>query len=164
MLNHCPDDPTALDALVDGELPAPERDALERHLASCPRCRRELEALLVLRTLVTSSAAESPVPPELVARVRRDLDQARALAAPPSARPWRPRALQAALVLAGLSLGFAAGRWSISPEPPPLHVAARAPEARPRALVYPDENRIELRSSLRAFDPDRIQAGEDSHE
>jgi anti-sigma factor RsiW len=32
-----------LSAYVDGELGAPDRAALDQHLAACPRCRKDLE-------------------------------------------------------------------------------------------------------------------------
>lgn len=39
---------------LDGDLPAPERDAVERHLADCPACRSECDAL---RGLLAETAA-----------------------------------------------------------------------------------------------------------
>lgn len=35
----------ALSELLEGTLPSPQREALERHLAGCPGCRALLESL-----------------------------------------------------------------------------------------------------------------------
>ncbi len=44
MIDSCKD-PGLLSALLDGELPPEEKQAVERHLRSCPDCRRQMEAL-----------------------------------------------------------------------------------------------------------------------
>jgi hypothetical protein len=41
-----------LSAYLDGELPASAREPLERHLAGCAECRRELDALREVRALL----------------------------------------------------------------------------------------------------------------
>lgn len=147
MMSECPVDPTTLDAYVDGELPRSEQDALERHLRSCERCERVVHASRALRTLVGSSATEPPLPLELAARVRRDLTRARELE---RFGRLRPRLASAALVLLGLTLGFAAGRFSAAPKAPPpvAESAAVTPSSARRAIFYPDANRIETVSVL----------------
>ena len=50
-----------LSAYIDGELPSAEAQQLEAHLASCAECRRELDELRQLRTLLR--ALPSPRPP-----------------------------------------------------------------------------------------------------
>ncbi len=44
---NCPDE-TMLNDLIDGELATDRRESLERHLAGCDRCRREVEATRAL--------------------------------------------------------------------------------------------------------------------
>lgn len=69
------DDPcqTALaqiDALLDGDLPAAEREALTRHMAACPACRARHQALR--RTVAACRAhPESPaaLPPDVELRL-----------------------------------------------------------------------------------------------
>ena len=57
-----------LAGLVDGELGADEVERVERHLAGCPVCRRELEAQSLVRTrLMRESRIQTS--PELAARV-----------------------------------------------------------------------------------------------
>jgi hypothetical protein len=52
----CTDVRAALPLLVYGE-PIPEDSALRQHLADCPECRREHEALLGVRRLLSDSVA-----------------------------------------------------------------------------------------------------------
>ncbi len=54
-------------SLLDGELAAPERHALETHLASCGTCRQEMEAVMALRG--TWREARAPAP-EAADRIR----------------------------------------------------------------------------------------------
>jgi len=74
-----PDDPghphDLLSALPDGELTAPEREQVDRHLAGCPACRDRLEDL---RRLSAATAADPvpPVPADLASRIRGRIDQA----------------------------------------------------------------------------------------
>jgi anti-sigma factor RsiW len=62
-----------LTELVDNRLDGAARAEVEAHLAVCPECRARLDRL---RRLKASLAASSPsdVPPELLARVERALD------------------------------------------------------------------------------------------
>lgn len=62
---HLPEED--LVALLDGELPLPERVALERHLAGCARCldlRARLERALAM---LAAELAETPAPAEAAA-------------------------------------------------------------------------------------------------
>ncbi|MCG3120023.1 MAG: hypothetical protein ALAOOOJD_02587 [bacterium] len=77
---------------VDGLLPAPEKLAFERHLATCSDCQHEVEFLLALRRQVA----------ELPARIEPPLDLWPGIAkrtAPPS--HWRQEALQRLKTLFG---------------------------------------------------------------
>src|SRR3972149_6545644 len=53
-----------ISALLDGDLAAPEREAVDRHLAGCPSCRDLLEDL---RRLAAAAAADPPPPGEPIA-------------------------------------------------------------------------------------------------
>ncbi|MFO7897463.1 MAG: zf-HC2 domain-containing protein [Planctomycetota bacterium] len=73
-----------LDEYVDGELSAEREAAVDRHLAECPTCRAELEAVERTAELVRSLPRE-PAPPGLAeavaARVRRSARRRRRAAA-----------------------------------------------------------------------------------
>ena len=43
-MKNCQDIQPELSAYVDGELTPPQRVEIEAHVASCPRCQRELAA------------------------------------------------------------------------------------------------------------------------
>ncbi len=58
-----------LQLLLDGRLPSERRAAIEGHLARCPRCQRELDALRRVKAAVREGLPERAVPPEVVARV-----------------------------------------------------------------------------------------------
>ena len=63
-----------LSAYLDGELPTPQRDALEGHLAGCDRCERFGGAFgSVVEVLRRELAAWEAVPDEVSARLRRRL-------------------------------------------------------------------------------------------
>ena len=47
---------------VDGQLPRPQRDELDRHLAGCAECREERDDLMALDTLLQTSGV--PVRPD----------------------------------------------------------------------------------------------------
>jgi anti-sigma factor RsiW len=49
-------------AFVDGMLPAAERAALEQHLASCERCRGELDSFKQTMAAVQKSSPVTPSP------------------------------------------------------------------------------------------------------
>lgn len=52
--NDCPE-PPRIGALLDGELPAADAAALERHVASCPKCTAEVAALRAVARFVRSA-------------------------------------------------------------------------------------------------------------
>ena len=58
-----------LQLLLDGRLPRERQVEVEAHLAGCGRCRRDLEALRLVRIGVREGLSEHPVPPALAARV-----------------------------------------------------------------------------------------------
>jgi anti-sigma-K factor RskA len=97
-------------AYLLGALPSDERERFERHLATCPECRREVEELSVAADALPSAAPPVTPPPELKQRIMAVVDaEASLLAAAgsradaPEAPPRRERR------------GFFARRWSFRP-------------------------------------------------
>lgn len=88
----------ALQAFLDGCLEGEQRRAVERHLASCARCRSELSVLRWTRDRV-GDLARAPVPPGLTERLRAALDAEDAGRARGGLPRWLPLAA-AALVVA----------------------------------------------------------------
>ena len=93
-----------LTLLVDGRLPAERRGEVEAHLAACARCRRELDALRLVKSGVHDALPEHAVPPALAARVSAALDVESARGPAP---PRRAIALRWATFI-GLPLAAAA--------------------------------------------------------
>ena len=69
--------PDRMSAHLDGELPSPQRDRMQRHLGECVKCRRTFAGLtLVVETLRRLPAAQpARTPAELAASVRVRLGQ-----------------------------------------------------------------------------------------
>jgi anti-sigma factor RsiW len=99
----CPTCEAMVDAYLDGELTATETAAFEQALASCPGCRRRLEAMRDLSGLLRALPAE-PAPDLLRARIDREL---RAIAGRP-AWNFRRSAVAASLIVA-LGIGWLGG-------------------------------------------------------
>ena len=109
-----------LHAYVDGAVQPEMGAAMQAHAASCPSCRRQVEALTQLGAVLRTAAPNSPVPEGFAGRV-----MARAVAqkapAPLRLLPWLPsfdwwqemagpaRAAAAAVLIAGLALGAVMG-------------------------------------------------------
>ena len=114
-------------AVIDGELPADERRAVEDHLTGCPECARAYEAQEGLRARL-HGAGTYAVPPGLEARVRAALD-AQTRRAP--VRPWQSYTRLAAsyVLAAGLGAAVAAGALarSVASTRPSAAAAAAAP-------------------------------------
>ncbi len=117
-----------LDAFHDGELTAPQRARLERHLGRCPGCAGEVQALRRLHeALASASVAE---PPEAVwaafwPQVRTRLSGPSSDPEPVWQRAWRavtshPRlALAPALAAASLAVLAVVAPWRQPPPPAP---------------------------------------------
>lgn len=112
-------------AYLDGELPDDKARAVQSHLETCPRCRKEFETFQRLWDLL--AAAPVAVPPDLPDRVLARL-------APPRRRWWADLALAASFVL-GIFLGGKLGLGLyevVSREadsgPPGIELLAEAPE------------------------------------
>ena len=69
--------PDRMSGHLDGELPAAQRDRIQRHLGQCAECRRVLAGLTVvveaLRKLPAAPSAQAPA--QVAASVRVRLDQ-----------------------------------------------------------------------------------------
>jgi hypothetical protein len=80
----CPDR-QLLSVYLDGELPSPWKEKMERHLASCPRCREILDAWRNLSVCL----AETPDMGEARDRVWERLGASAGQAAGPGRVSWR---------------------------------------------------------------------------
>lgn len=123
---RCDHDRARIALLLDGELPAPERDAVTRQSSDCTDCRRYRDELIALRSqLRRARAAPSGA---LADRLRMRLDYEAAEMASMPARPETPRrraiqlldrlrpygqayGRQAAALLAACLLSIAATLW-----------------------------------------------------
>lgn len=65
----CPERHDALSALVDGAFGDPDRARLRAHLADCPGCAQEVDALRRIRDRVRSSAPDPTAPQDLAQRL-----------------------------------------------------------------------------------------------
>lgn len=104
----CPDR-DILSAFIDGEVGAPWREAIERHLAACASCRTFVEGLRATRRAIRQDGAPDCSGP--MERVRRGII-ARAAARPAAVRLWRrslrvPLPLAAAAAAAVIGIGVA---------------------------------------------------------
>jgi hypothetical protein len=105
-----------LSAFVDGELTVLERLGAERHLETCAACRRELELLTAVSSLLRGEGRSVPEPPAWES-VRETLATSR-----PPRSIWRGfiRAMAASIALvalAGLSFAIARLAWPSRTEP-----------------------------------------------
>jgi hypothetical protein len=111
-----------ISAYLDDELAVEERQAVDRHLALCERCRRDLASLKVLARAV----ADEPVPdlpPDLAERIGRRID-ASALPFPKRRRYLVPASIAATIGAIGL---LAVVQWR--------QRAPEAPAPRPEAVA-----------------------------
>ena len=65
-----------LQEFLDGRLDAPRQAEVQAHLAACPRCRSELEALRWVRDVALKQLPSEEVPSGLAARIASALDAA----------------------------------------------------------------------------------------
>ena len=65
-----------LQEFLDGRLDAPRQAEVRAHLAACPRCRSELEALRWVRDVALKQLPSEEVPSGLAARIASALDAA----------------------------------------------------------------------------------------
>lgn len=126
-------DPAAMDCreleslladYIGGELPGPARHRADAHLADCPACRAQVDALSAARDLVSAASGDD-------AWAGRAVGGAAAPARDARPAPWL-RALAAAAVIALVfAIGFAAGRNTSPPVAPRPDPARQAQVERP---------------------------------
>lgn len=107
-------------AAAYGDLDGRDREALDRHLAACPRCRAEAEALARLVARIPVTRPEPGI--DLVRAARRRIDEAEARRAVPAWR-WAAGALAAALLIVGAIALF----QGLPPRPEPGPLAGASP-------------------------------------
>ena len=66
---NCNDVSELIPSVLDGELRADERIAVEQHLNACPRCHKELELHSMTKRLIQQRLHRIPAPPELVNQI-----------------------------------------------------------------------------------------------
>lgn len=139
---RCDHDRARIALLLDGELPAPERTAVNIEAADCPDCRRYRDELLALRRQLRQARATPSAALADRLRLRLDYEAAEMAAAPARApapaparralqlldraRPHlRAYGLQAAALLAACILSIAATLWWVGqsggPRPDQAH-------------------------------------------
>lgn len=132
---------------VNGTLESEERALVERHLAHCKRCRREVEWLRELNAACATVAGESPA----ANRLRQRLAQPRTaveVAARRRVQPWS-RAVIAAQFAAMLVLGALLVR-SDEPDAPYRTLSAAASPASLVVVFDPATTESDFRHTLRA--------------
>jgi anti-sigma factor (TIGR02949 family) len=100
---RCDDARRRLDVYIDGELAETERGQLRDHLADCPECGRELEALDRLRQGIRQAAPVYRAPEALRSRVHLALRQEAATAR--ATKPAPGWLAYAASILLAVALG-----------------------------------------------------------
>lgn len=155
-----------LSAYVDDELGYDERATIDRHLAECDECRREIGALRLLTRAIADENVP-PVPVDLAARIGKRLDDATIV----RSRSWRfvvPATIAATLAAIGIlvTVQWREGRLPAptprEPEPksraqdeakpvdvPPPPAAAQPPPVAPQPQVSPPrEKEADRRDAL----------------
>jgi anti-sigma factor RsiW len=110
-----------LSAYADRQTGPLRRFLLGRHIATCPSCLAELEALQTLRTTLRTTLSVHRAPPALAMRIGSALPRH----APPSPRRYRPRFRLVGTAMAGglagilltLTLSMTLTRLSAPPDP-----------------------------------------------
>ena len=103
----CEDASRMISRLADGELSPSETEALRRHLASCPACRRESEVTRRLDAALRD-LPPPPVPEGMAERLRRGVAERTAKRHVSAAPAFRVLALAAALFFAVVVVYLAA--------------------------------------------------------
>jgi predicted anti-sigma-YlaC factor YlaD len=103
-----------LSRYLDGELGRWRRRRLDHHLAGCRACRAQLDA--DRRVWMLLDAAETPEPPDLLARLEARLTRADRA---PARRRWCAPVAYAAALLAFAGGGAAGGVYAAERRPPP---------------------------------------------
>lgn len=134
--------PQWLDAYVDGELDEAGRRALQRHLASCSRCREEVAELQALKGVLAASAPRLS-PADVQRQVAAVVGQVRFREAQRRRRQSGRRFFQGALLgslagtvaVAALGLVWLGGGWAGRPSGLSATVDAVVAEHSRRAML-----------------------------
>jgi len=106
-----------LPAYLDQELGIVDALAVERHLETCPDCRRDIEEQRSVSMRTRLGAAYFDAPPALRARIVAAVPTSQAPRARPArARAWLPRAAAALAVSLALAWGVSEYRAAPSPQ------------------------------------------------
>ncbi len=142
---------------VDGRLDAVRQAAIDSHVAGCDRCRREIEALRLVKLQLAAIRSASDIPVDLSARLRRALDEDdRRTGAGRSVWPARPALGWLALAAAIVVVVWAAAQLRSRPIPEQVAADLRAfaSSTLPLALNTSEPSALEahLRRSSLPFD------------
>ena len=113
-MDPCPEE--QLSGYLDGELPDAEARAIEAHVAACPRCAGELDALRQVRELAGRLTAPAVAEADWAAT----WDAVAARAVPAVARHrgagvWRVVRLALLPAAAAAAIALAVGFWAVGP-------------------------------------------------
>jgi mycothiol system anti-sigma-R factor len=111
----CRDYLDLVSADVDGELTAPERAAVEAHVASCARCTKLRRAQAEMRALVRSRATRHATPELLRERIAAELERQPAAESTPAPKAQRWRIIVGGAIAASLAFALAS---LLRPSPP----------------------------------------------
>lgn len=100
-MNDCRDVRDNLSAWIDGELPAAELLAVERHLVACPDCRAEADDLRRVQLAVTKMPLPF-LPRDMVVDINRAIDADELVARRPVKPAWRRPAVMGSLAAAAM--------------------------------------------------------------
>jgi len=64
-----------LETFLDGELSAEARDAIQGHLGGCVDCHQAFDFHAELKLVIARKCREEAIPPSLLARIERCLDE-----------------------------------------------------------------------------------------
>jgi hypothetical protein len=151
----CTDYEPLIGEYVDGDLDAPARAALERHLAACEPCRRLAEDLRAIRAAAMTLEPHAP-PPCVWTRITAALvDEGAGLESPPIRTRWRRPSLAAGLIVAVLAVGVSWIVWrDVSRVTPPANT--RPEIASPAS---PDQDPLQpLEADLKLAEDDYVKA------
>jgi len=151
----------ATGAYLLGALDEGERVAFEAHLAGCPACREEVEALLPAAQALPISVDPVTPPPSLKARIMADVEREASLLAaagpeadrPPARRRRRspriprlvPAARAAALLVVGVAIGVGVSALRGEPGRTVVAEVSGAPGATVQVELDGDEGRLTAR-------------------
>ena len=130
-----------ISAYVDGEIPSPDREEVEAHLARCESCARMATGFRELHLLAGSQSIPAVAPGEwglLRETLHRRAETAKVISSK-AFRRWTLAAV-AAVVLIGLACA-----WLLAPRAKPLESFAEWRSGQPPAEVKVDEETLYIK-------------------